>query len=91
MHHIMLEFDDNLNEMNYLHFFSKFSWVNIIMKLIDPKIFEGRSDNKNTLDFHLLNLKICDFDFFLGENISQGLSNNIDNSGYNEMFYIKYF
>ena len=86
----MLEFDDNTLEMNYLRFFSSFSWLNILRKLINPLILESKKETKHkiTIEYNLSKLKICDFDFYMGE--KERLSSNNDRNGYNEMFYIKY-
>jgi hypothetical protein len=89
LHHIMLELDDCTLEMNYLRFFSKFSWVNILNKLIDPKIFEGKNEKyKTKIEYNLSKLKVCDFDLYLSE--KEKMIKNNDKNGYNEMFYIKY-
>jgi hypothetical protein len=89
LHHIMLEFDDNTMEMNYLRLFSKFSWVNILRNFIDPKILEGKNEKYKTKnEYNLSKMKVCDFDFYLCD--KEKISKYNDKNGYNEMFYIKY-
>lgn len=86
LHHILLEFEDNTNEMLYLNLFSKFSLVNFFRQMLDSR--NPEIAQKNNINYVLKNLKICDFDFFVGEN--DRLSKSIDKTGYNEYFYIKY-
>jgi len=84
MHHILLEFEDDIDELNYLKLFSKFSFVNIFMNMLNSK----KDNGKSTVDEVLKNVKICDFDFFFGER--DNFNKSIDKNGYNEYFYIKY-
>ena len=83
-HHMLVELEDDIEELNYLKIFSRFSLLNLFWEMISSK----KDYRMNTTEKVLANLKICDFDFFVGE--SDNFNRSADKDGYNECFYIKF-